>query len=97
MTVSLRKVRLDRMHPRQAAALAGIPLYHVPFIVDRAHLQQNLGGGILSGWIHSAVRDYKRLNGDVDKMRHQDRANNIAAMRSCCADCRRQAERMEAR
>lgn len=93
MPVSLRHP-VRHLHPRQRAALAGIPLADVKVIVGRAHLNQNLMGGILSGHIHNAAADYRRLQGDVHTMQAQDRATNRSAMQSCCSACRETVARM---
>jgi hypothetical protein len=66
------------MHPRQAAVLAEIPEEDRSAVLSSAHLMQNLTGGILSGCLHSAAAEYRRVG--LEAMKRQDRLSNARAM-----------------
>lgn len=81
------------MHPRQQAVLMPIPAEARQAVVNRAHLLQNLQGGVFSGALWLAARDLDRVGGDLDRMEAMDRADNRSALRACahggCSACAR--------
>jgi hypothetical protein len=89
--------KVRTMHPRQQAILLDVPAEHRQAIVNRAHLLQNLQGGIFSQALWSAKRDLDRV-GSVEALDELDRRDNHAAMASCarsgCTACARDAARL---
>jgi hypothetical protein len=87
------------MHPRQAAVLREVPRRHRRVVTSRAHLLQNLGGGVLSSNLYAAVQEYQSLvahrggHRAAVALEQRSRADNHAAMRSCarkgCEACAR--------
>jgi hypothetical protein len=81
------------MHPRQAAVLITVPEEAREAVKSRAHLLQNLTGGIYSGALYRAKCDLERCGGDIERLEAMSRADNHAAMGACarsgCAACAR--------
>lgn len=70
--------KLAKMHPRQAAVLVEIPEEDRAAVLASAQLQQNLVGGNLSGCLHSAAQEYRRVG--LEEMKRRDRLSNARAM-----------------
>lgn len=83
-TASLHRVDdLAGMHERQAEVLRDIPRKHRRVVSSRAHLLQNLTGGILSGNLWTAAREYAQVG--PYELERKSRRDNHRAMGSCAA------------
>lgn len=83
---------LAGLHERQAEILRTIPRKHRRVVSSRAHLLQNITGGILSGNLYQAAAEYRRVGAhELERMSKRD---NHSATQSCgCSACQRSVSR----